>query len=150
MIHCQRELRQWTHLDISIQRHNAITLPADGENRGLRRVDDCSEAVRTSCAEVRDADRRAVELFALQSTLEGALDTIRAPASEFHETKPLNVVNHRNEQTVFDGNHQADVRTARLDQTSIGRVWISQKSRVHGRKLAERSSDRLQQEIVHR
>ena len=139
-----------THLDISIHRHNAITLPADGENRGLRRVDDCSEAVRTSCTEVRDADRRAVELFALQSTLEGALDTIRAPASEFQETKPLNVVNHRNEQTVFDGNHQADVRTARLDQTSIGRVWISRKSRVHGRKIAECSSDCLQQEIVHR
>ena len=95
-------------------------------------------------------DRCTVEFFTLQSTLEGALDTTRAPASEFRETKPLNVVNHRNEQTVFDGDHQADVRTARLDQTSIGRAWISRKSRVHGRIIAECSSDCLQQEIVHR
>ena len=103
MIHRQREFRQRAHLDVFVTRYDAISLPADRENRRLWRIDDRGEAVRAPCAEIRDADRRSVELFALQSTLQGSLDAILAEARNFREAEPLEAYVIPDEERIITG-----------------------------------------------
>src|ERR1700730_13166136 len=85
MINRQREIRQRAHDDSSLFRRHTIALTTDGEYRGLRRMDDRREAVRPVRAKIRDAERGALDLLALQPAFEAAFDAIQATARNLCE-----------------------------------------------------------------
>src|SRR5258708_35956561 len=125
MIDRQRKIRHWAHDDGSILRHGTISLPTDGEYRGLWWIDDGREAVRPIGAKIGDAERGAVDFPVLQSALEAALDAVLAAARNLREAQLFDIMNHRYQQAGVDCNHQANVHAARLHDAGIGPLQVA-------------------------
>ncbi len=130
MIDRQREIRHRTHDHGSVSRHHTIALSADGEYRGLRRIDDGREAVRPFRTEIRDAERGALDFLALQSALEAALHAILAAARNLREAEAFDIMNHRHQQAIVDRHHQTNMRAARRHDAGVGRVRVARERGV--------------------
>ena len=108
------------HDDLAAGTDRALDDAADGEDARLRRVDDRLEARDAEHAEVRDAERAALDLVLLAASpsARGRRGRARRRASSRSEQR-VGVADHRHDQAVVERDRDADVRRAVLVELAV-------------------------------
>ena len=104
------------------ERHHAVPLPTHGEDGRLRRTDDGGKPIRPTGPEVGQAEGGAFQLLAFQPAAQGALHGLTAAARELGHPDPIDVMKHRHQQAILDGDHQTDMGAVRRQERRVGRV----------------------------
>src|SRR5256712_3598312 len=103
----------------ALARDDALAHPPHREDRGLGWVDDRGEAVDPECSEVRDSEDTTGERLGVElAGVRGALELL-AVAGELREILAVRVAQYRDQQTVVEGDGDADVDGLRRDKRVV-------------------------------
>ena len=97
---------------------DSVLRRADGDDRGLRRVEDGGEALDGVHAEVRDRERAALEVVGAELVVAGAADDVGARGGDLGEREPLGAADDRDDEPLRRGDGDPDVR-ARVEEDRV-------------------------------
>src|SRR4051812_37831541 len=115
---------------------------ADGDDEGLRRVNDRGEALDAVAAEVRDGDRAAGVFVGLELLGAGTAGEVLDRFADLAERFLLRVADDRRDEAFLDGDGNAEIDAAVLDDRVTGEAGI------HGRDFRGGGDDGLEDKIV--
>src|SRR5437763_14852562 len=109
MVARHRNPHQLSHDDLPVAHDRARRHRADGEDGGLRRVDDRRELVYAEHAEVADGEGRAGVLFGLEAAAARSLGEPAYLAGDLADRLRVRAAHHGRYQPVLYGDGDADV-----------------------------------------
>ena len=110
MVEGRGERHERPHRDFAVDRNRCVFDRADGDDRGLRRVENGREALDAIHAEVRDRKSASLEIFLTQLVLARACNHVRARCGDLSEMEPLGVLDDRDDEALRRRDRDADVR----------------------------------------
>src|SRR4051794_34573571 len=95
--------------DLAVDHGGARLDRTDGEDPGLRRVDDGPEARDAEHAQVGDGEGAAGDLVLLELAVAGAAGEVAGVAGQLAQALPIGVTDDRHDQSVVERDREADV-----------------------------------------
>src|SRR3979409_1818929 len=130
-------------MNVAIDADDAVSLAAHGENRRLRRIDDCGEAIRPARTEVGETDRCALQLLLPQPAVRCPLDGFAPTSCQLEQAQLLDAMENWNQQTILDGYHQSDMSAVRRHDTGVRGVGVSAERCIQGWERKQCACDTL-------
>ena len=142
MVAGHRDSHQLPHDDLALAHDGARRHRADGEDGGLRRVDDGGEFVHAEHAEVAHGEGRAGVLFGLELAAARSLGQLAHLARDLPDRFGVRAAHDRRDQPVLDGDGDADVRALVVAERLLLEGGVDR------RVLHERDGGDLDDEVV--
>ena len=136
MVARERHRHHRQHVQLAVAGHHLLPRRADGEDRGLRRVEDRDELVDVVHAEVGDREGPAFEILGAELAVARAPDEVGPHLGDLRDRQPLGAVYDGDDEPLRRRDRNADVG-AREDEQRIVRVLHVHVAVAHQRLRAD-------------